>query len=285
MFRFPKLGDKGCILVFVFVGGKDREDGVAILGDEGREADDVSNSFATKFVHRRMEDEGRLLVVGEGVGRDDSCVGEEVNRVLSLDGVSVADSGDEIESFGLLRVLGLRNRTSERIRARGESRPFTTRSLTLRVSSRKSGVLLFNPRDSTGRRLQAPSKLIDRLWREFGPFVLLNDGNLPLLSKNGTSMTGSSFDTTFVDGVQCKIGDAVRRHESDVDQVRGMGDEAEDGKATVEIVVGVWGRSSTGIAGGGLRVIGRRGSCFKGRSGGVGGRLILSPLTRRRDGA
>ena len=72
--------------------------------------------------------------------------------------------------------------------------------------------------------------------------------------------------------------------ESDVDQVRGMGDEAEDGKVTVEVAAGVWGRSSIGIAGGGLRVIGRSGSGFKGRRGGVGGRLIGS-LTPRREGA
>ena len=124
-----------------------------------------------------------------------------------------------------------------------------------------------------GRRRQAPSKLLDRLWRDGGSFVLPNDGNLPLLSKNGTSMTGSSLDTALVDDVQCEPRGAGRLHESDVDQVCGLGDGAEaDGKATVETVVRVWGRSSTGIAGGGLRVIGRSGSGFKGRSGGVGGR-------------
>ena len=137
---------------FVFGGGREREDGV-VLGDEGREADDGSNIFATKFVHRRKEDERRLLVVGEGVGGEDSWVGD-VQMVLSRGGGSVVagglDSGDEIDSFGLLPVLGLHNRPSERIRARGESRPFTTRSLVLRVSSRKFGVLLFNPRNSTG---------------------------------------------------------------------------------------------------------------------------------------
>lgn len=71
--------------------------------------------------------------------------------VLSPNDVSVVDgeldNGDEIKSFGLLPVLDLRNRPSERIRARGESRPFPTLSLGLPEPRRKSGVLLFSPRN------------------------------------------------------------------------------------------------------------------------------------------
>jgi hypothetical protein len=101
---------------------------VMVLGDDGREEDDDSNNFATKLVHRRKEDEECFEVVGEGVNGDDSWGSEEVKSVLSPDGVSVVDggldSGEEIKSFGLLPVLDLRNRPSERIRARDESRPF-----------------------------------------------------------------------------------------------------------------------------------------------------------------
>jgi hypothetical protein len=150
-------------------------------------------------------------------------------------------SGDEMGSFDLLLpARDRRQRPSERIRARGESRPFPTRSPTL-VLSRKSGVLLFSPRDSMGRRRHAPSKLIDRLWRARGSFVLLNDGDIHLLSKNGTSITGSSFGTTLDGGVRCRDRDdgEGRHHVFGADQVRGMGDEAEDGKATVEIPVGI----------------------------------------------
>lgn len=133
-----------------------------ILGDDGREEDDGSNNFATKLVHRRKEGEEHLGVVGDGVEGDDSWGSEEVKIVLSPDGDSVVDNGDEMESFGLLPVLALRNRPSERIRARGECRPFPTLSFIILVPSRKSGVLLFNPRNSTGRR-RAPSRLVDRL--------------------------------------------------------------------------------------------------------------------------
>jgi len=170
-------------------------------------------------------------------------MGEDVKSVLVLNGVSGVDgeldSGDEIESRGLLPVLALRNRQSESIRARDESRPFPTLSLTLLVSSRKSGVLLLSPRNSRGRRRRAPSKLVDRLRRKRNPFALLNRGNIAVLSKYGTSMTGSSFDMTFVDGVRCGIGDGGSVHDSNGDRVRGMGDEMEDGKATVEISVRV----------------------------------------------
>jgi len=57
-----------CLLIGLLegcgVGGaftfKDREDTTVVLGDDGREDDDGSNIFATKLVHRRKEDEGRL---------------------------------------------------------------------------------------------------------------------------------------------------------------------------------------------------------------------------------
>lgn len=214
-----------------------------VLGDGGEEDDD-SNNFATKLAHRRKEDGECLEVVGEGVEGDDSWGSEEVKRVLSPDGVSVGggglDSGDEIKSFGLLPVLDLRNRPSDRNRARGESRLFVTLSFALLEPSRKSGVLLFSPRNSTGRRCRGPSKLIDRLWRDCGSFALLNDENIPLPSRNGHSMTGSSFDMILDDGVRCVVGDegeednGGRIRESNADQTRGMGDEVEDGNATVE---------------------------------------------------
>ena len=87
-----------------------------------------------------------------------------------------------------------------------------------------------------GRRRHVPSQLIDRLWEECDSSVLLNDGNLPRLSKNGTSITGSSFEMALDDGVRCGIGEDGRRlHESSELQMRGMGDKVEDGKATVEI--------------------------------------------------
>lgn len=213
-----------------------------VLGDDGREEEDGSNNFATKLVHRRKEEE-RLEVVGEGVEEDDSWGSEEVK---SPDGVPDGglDNGDEIKSFGLLPVLGLRNRPSERIRARGESRPFPGFSFALLEPRRNSGVLLFSPRNSTRRRRSAPSKLVDRLWRECDSVVLLHDGTLPLPSRNGHSMTGSSFDMTLDDGVRCGIegegeDDGERFHGSGADQTRGMGDEVEDGNATVETSVGV----------------------------------------------
>ncbi len=152
--------------MFVFVGGRDLGDAVIVLGDDGEEGDD-SNNFATKLAHRRKEDEERLEVVGEGVEGDESWGSEEVKSVLSPDGVSVVDggldNGDEIKSFGLLPVLDLRNRPSDRIRARGESRLFPVLSFALLEPSRKSGVLLFIPRNSMGCRCLAPSKLVDRL--------------------------------------------------------------------------------------------------------------------------
>ena len=52
---------------------------VIVLGDDGRDADDGSNIFAMRFVSRRKED-GRLLVVGEGVGGAGSPVGEGMKR-------------------------------------------------------------------------------------------------------------------------------------------------------------------------------------------------------------
>lgn len=235
-------------LVFVFVGGKDLGDEVVVLGDGGEEDDD-SNNFATKLAHRRREDEERLKVVGEGDEGDNSWGSEEVKSVPSPDGVSVVggglDNGDEIKSFGLLPVLDLRNRPSDRIRARGESRFFPTLSFAPLEPSRKSGVLLFSPRNSTGRWCRAPWKLVDRLWRDCGSFALLNDENLPLPSRNGHSMTGSSFDMILQDGVRCVIGDegeednVGRIRESNADQTRGMGDEVEDGNATVETSVGL----------------------------------------------
>ena len=174
LFDFPRLGGTAgteiqveCVaFAFIFVGGRDLGDEVIVLGDDGEEDDD-SNNFATKLAHRRKEEEEHLEVVGEGVEGDDSW-GSEVKSVLSPDGVSVGgggvDNGDEINSFGLLPVLDLRNRPSDRIRARGESRFFPTLSFALLEPSRRSGVLLFSPRNSTGRRCRAPSKLVDRLW-------------------------------------------------------------------------------------------------------------------------
>lgn len=61
----------------VFAGAGERE--AVVLGDDGRDADDGSNIFATRFVSRRKED-GRLLVVGEGVGGDGSPVGAGMKR-------------------------------------------------------------------------------------------------------------------------------------------------------------------------------------------------------------
>lgn len=219
-----------------------------VLGDDGEEDGD-SNNFATKLAHRRKEDEERLEVVGEGVEGEESCGSEEVNSVLSPDGVSVVDdeldSGDEITSFGLLPVLDLRNRPSDRIRARGESRLFPILSFALLEPSRKSGVLLFIPRNSTGRWCLTPSKLVDRLWRDCDSFVLLNDEILPLPSRNGHSITGSSFDKILDDDVRCGIGDegeggsGGRPRGSSVDQTRGMGDEVVDGNATVETSAGL----------------------------------------------
>ena len=58
-------------------------------------------------------------------------------------------------------------------------------------------------------------------------------------------MTGSSFDIILDDGVRCAIGDegeediGGRTRESSADQTRGMGDEVEDGNATVETSVGL----------------------------------------------
>ncbi len=58
-------------------------------------------------------------------------------------------------------------------------------------------------------------------------------------------MTGSSFDKILDDDVRCVIGDegegdnGGRLRESSVDQTRGMGDEVEDGNATVETSVGL----------------------------------------------
>ena len=83
LFGFPKPGDTGGgvpALAFAGAGAGEREVGaMAVLGDDGREADDGSNIFAMRFVSRRKED-GRLLVVGEGVGGDSSPVGEEMKR-------------------------------------------------------------------------------------------------------------------------------------------------------------------------------------------------------------
>ena len=100
-----------------------------------------------------------------------------------------------------------------------------------------------------GRRCRPaplPSKLIDRVWRVVrGSFVLTNDRKRPLLSKNGTSMTGSSLETTRTDSVWLGTGDANGGglQESGADQVRGMGDEngdeMEDGNTTVELTVSV----------------------------------------------